>query len=41
MYGMRPDSMVDATSLPEPGQLVALASQLLKATLYGASVRAE
>lgn len=36
-YGMRPGSDVDATSLPEPGHLVALASQLLK---YGTSAHA-
>lgn len=29
MYGMRRDGEVDATSLPEPGRLIALASQLL------------
>jgi DNA-binding NtrC family response regulator len=40
MYGMRPDGDVDATSLPEPGHLVALASQLLKVTSRGASMRA-
>ena len=40
-YGMRPGSDVDATSLPEPGHLVALASQLLKATSYSSSVRSE
>jgi CheY-like chemotaxis protein len=30
MFGTRADSEVDATSFPEPGQLIALASQLLK-----------
>ncbi len=40
MYGMRPDSDVDATSLPEPGRLVALASQLLNANSHRASMRA-
>jgi CheY-like chemotaxis protein len=40
-YGMRPGSDVDATSLPEPGHLVALAGQLLNAPLRSASVRAE
>lgn len=38
MFGTRPDSEVDATSFPEPGQLIALASHLLK---YGTSARPE
>lgn len=41
MYGMRPPGDVDATSLPEPGHLVALANQLLTAASYGSPVRAE
>jgi DNA-binding NtrC family response regulator len=41
MYGIRPPSDVDATSLPEPGQLVALASRLLKASSYDSTERVE
>ena len=41
MYGMRPEGDVDATSLPEPGPLIALASQLLKATSYSSTMRGE
>jgi len=41
MYGMRRDGDVDATSLPEPGPLIALASQLLKANSYRSTVRGE
>jgi CheY-like chemotaxis protein len=32
-YGLHADSNVDATTIPEPGQLVALTKELLQATL--------
>lgn len=40
-YGMRPDSSVDATSLPEPGRLIALAKELLHMPPFPARVSGE
>jgi DNA-binding response OmpR family regulator len=38
-YEMSRDNKVDATSLPEPGRLVARAKELLQVTSYGAPAR--
>jgi CheY-like chemotaxis protein len=39
-YRMRVDSKIDATSMPEPGHLVALAKELLEIASYASSARA-
>jgi len=39
-YRMHADSKIDATSMPEPGHLVALAKELLQVTSYASHVGA-